>query len=158
MPLNELKNLFSSRRLKVIIISLIIVCTYLIWNSVTPSQANPLTDQDRTEIIDSVATIFVDRYVYPEMGVQMDSMLKSNLANGVYNNDGLLSDFTQSISDDLREFSNDLHIWISSIPENRFYVVKGQKITEEQICKKSRKFRMEENGMASRCNWLYQSG
>ncbi len=137
MPLNELKNLFAGRRLKVIFISLIFVCVYLVWNSLTPSQADPLTDQDRAEMIDSVATIFVDRYVYPEMGMQMDSMLKSNLANNAYDNDSSLSDFAQSLSDDLQSFSNDLHIWINPIPKNRFYVLEGEKITQEQLFLKS---------------------
>ena len=137
MPLDELKNSLTGRRLKVIFICLMLVCAYLVWNAVTPSQAEPLTDQDRVEMIDSVAAIFVERYVYPEMGMQMDSMLKSNLANGVYDNDSSLSDFTQSISDDLRQLSNDLHIRVNPIPENRFYVVEGQKITEEQIFLKS---------------------
>ena len=139
MQLDQLKNLFACRQLKVIFICLIFVCAYLVWISVTPSHADPLTDQDRAEMIDSVAAIFVDRYVYPEMGMQMDSMLKSNLAIGVYDNDSSLSDFTKSISDNLREFSNDLHIWVNPIPENRFYVVEGQKTTEEQIFLKSLK-------------------
>jgi hypothetical protein len=137
MPLNELKKLLTGRLLKVIFICLIFVCAYLVWNSVTPSQADPLTDQDRAEMIDSVAAIFVDRYVYPEMGMQMDSMLKSNLAKDVYDNDSSLSDFTQSLSDDLRAFSNDLHIWINPIPKNRSYVLEGEKITQEQIFLKS---------------------
>ena len=137
MPLNELKNLLTRRRLKLIFICLIIVCAYWAWNSVTPSYADPLTDQDRAEMIDSVAVIFVDRYVYPEIGMQIDSMLKSNLADSVYDNDSSLSDFTQSISDDLREFTNDHHIRVNPIPKNRFYVLEGEEITEEQIFLKS---------------------
>ena len=137
MPLKNSKSLIFSRRLKVLIVCLICICAYLVWNSVTPSHADPLTGQDRAEMIDSVASIFVDRYVYPEIGIQMDSMLKSNLTNGVYDNDSSLSDFTKSLSDDLRAFSNDLHIWIDPIPKNRSYVLEGEKITQEQIFLKS---------------------
>jgi len=137
MSLIELKGLLASKRLKVIFVCLIFVCAYLVWNSVTISKADPLKDQDRAEMIDSVAAIFVDRYVFPEMGIQMDSLLKSNLTKGVYDNDSSLSDFTQSISDDLREFSNDLHIWVNPIPKNRSYVLENGEITQEQIFLKS---------------------
>jgi hypothetical protein len=134
---DQLQDFFSGRRVKVIFIFLIIVCAYLVWTLAKIGHAEPLTDQDRAEMIDSVSGIFVDRYVYPEVGMQMDSMLNSNLVNGVYDNYNSLPDFTQSISDDLREFSNDLHIWVKPIPKNRYYVVEGEEITQEQIFLKS---------------------
>jgi hypothetical protein len=128
-----LADLLDGRRLKAVFICLMIVGAYLIWNSISPTHAGPLTDQDRAEMIDSVASIFASRYVYPEKGIQMDSLLKSNLSNGVYDGDSLLSDFTKSISDDLREFSQDLHIRVRPIPKNRFYATEDKGITSEQI-------------------------
>ena len=133
MVIKVLTNLRDSRRLKAIFICLIIVGAYLIWNSISPTNAASLTDQDRTEMIDSVASILANRYVYPEKAIQMDSLLKSNLSKDVYDSDSLLSDFTKSISDDLREFSQDLHIRIRPIPENRFYATEDKGITSEQI-------------------------
>lgn len=128
-----LTSLRDSRRSKAIFICLIVVGAYLIWNSMSPTNAAPLTDQDRVEMIDSVTSIFASRYVYPEKAIQMDSLLKTNLSKGEYDSDSLLSDFTKSISDDLREFSQDLHIWIRPIPKNRFYATEDKGITSEQI-------------------------
>jgi hypothetical protein len=133
MLLIKPKRLLTGKYSRVIYICLIFICAYLIWNSVTLSNAEPLTDQDRAEIIDSVAVIFVNRYVYPEKGMQMDSLLKSNLADGVYNGDSLLSDFTQSITDDLRKFTKDLHVTLRPIPRNRFYATAEKEITSEHI-------------------------
>jgi len=133
MVTKVLTSLQDRRWLKAIFICLIIVGAYLIWNSIYPTYATPLTDQYRAEMIDSVASIFANRYVYPEKATQMDSLLKSNLSKGVYDSDSLLSDFAKSISDDLREVSQDLHIRIRPIPRNRFYATKDKGITSEQI-------------------------
>jgi len=50
-------NLLAGRRMKLIYICLIIVGAYLIWNSISPTSAAPLTDQERAEIIDSVRSL-----------------------------------------------------------------------------------------------------
>jgi hypothetical protein len=75
--------------------------------------------------------------VYPEKALQMDSLLKTRLANKAYAADSLLPDFTQSLTRDLRDFSRDLHISIRPIPARRFYATENKGISEEQIYARS---------------------
>jgi len=88
---------------------------------------------DQAEIIDSVTSLFRARYVYPEMAIKMDSVVRTNFAAGKYAVDSTLDIFLESLKNDLREISHDRHVWVQSIPENRWYVLEGDTATREQI-------------------------
>ena len=137
MLLIKAKSTLYSRFVVAILNSFVLIFAFSINAIGESNPTDSLGDQDRAEIIDSVASIFIDRYVYPEVGLQMDSVLKENLADGVYDDQSSLSDFSQSIMRDLRQVSNDRHIWVEPIPEDRFYVAEGDTITDEQIFSKS---------------------
>jgi hypothetical protein len=88
---------------------------------------------DQAEIIDSVTSLFRARYVYPEMAIRMDSLVRANFTAGKYSADTTLGAYLQSLKNDLREISRDGHIWIEPIPEHRWYVVEGDTAATEQI-------------------------
>ena len=99
-------------------------------------EINPKTvlmDKNRTAIIDSVASIFHERYVYPEMGASIDSLLRSRLSDGVYNEYTSISEFANTIKNDLRDITGDRHISVVPIPKDRWYVVEGDIETENQV-------------------------
>jgi len=88
---------------------------------------------NQTEIIDSVTSLFRIRYVYPEMAIRMDSLVRVNFAASKYGNDTTLESFLRSISNDLQEISSDRHVWIAPIPEHPWYVVEDDTASEEQL-------------------------
>jgi hypothetical protein len=128
------KRLFRARRMKALYVVVpLAVCVYFVWTSLTPGPAYSISERDKEEIIDSIVTLLASRYVYPEKSLQMDSLLKTNLANNTYAADSVLPDFTQSLTRDLREFSHDLHISIHPIPKHRFYATDDKGVPKEQI-------------------------
>jgi len=107
------------------------VALWLVAASVSAHEA--ARSFDKAEIIDSVTSLFRARYLYPEISARLDSLVRAKSAAGEYSADTNLAAFAQSLRTDLRELSQDRHIFITTIPEDRWYVVEGDTATAEQI-------------------------
>jgi len=84
------------------------------------SYSQHTTQLEHTEvqrIIDTCLSAFRIHYIYPEVADKMARYIQKRLADGEYNNLSALEELTGQIKTDLRQISNDRHIWVD-IMEN----------------------------------------
>ncbi len=72
-----------------------------------------LTDADRKEVISIFSEKLNDKYVFPEIAVQVSRQLKKNLEAGIYDTITSKSVYAQILTRDIRTISNDLHLKIT---------------------------------------------
>lgn len=82
----------------------------------TPPEYQPLTPATRAAIVDSVAQTVIDKYAFPDQGLEMAKLLRRNLKKGNYNEFTILPEFTEQLTTDLRSISHDLHLHVDPMP------------------------------------------
>jgi hypothetical protein len=65
---------------------------------------------DKGEIVNKLADIMNENYVFPEKGKAMHDLIKSNLEKGVYDNINTAEDFAERLDQDLKSVMPDKHI------------------------------------------------
>lgn len=65
---------------------------------------------DKEEIVNKLADIMNENYVFPEKGKAMHDLIKSNLKKGVYDHINTAGDFAERLDQDLRSVIPDKHI------------------------------------------------
>jgi hypothetical protein len=101
----------------------------IFFTSVAFGQENHVIDQtEKQEIVDSIAILMTDKYVFADVGKKMGDMIIQNLAEGKYDNLGSHPEFAQTLTDDLRSVSKDKHIGVSYNPDR----IAMQKKAEEE--------------------------
>jgi hypothetical protein len=82
------------------------------------AQENALLDQpEKQEVIDSIALLMTEKYVFPDVGQEMGDLILKNLEKGNYDNIQSHQEFAEILTMDLRSVSNDKHIGIRYSPE-----------------------------------------
>lgn len=76
-----------------------------------------LTDQMKNEIVDSIAVLMSNNYVYPEIGKQIADYLKKQLKNKQYIEFKDVTEFSQKLSEDILSINNDRHLGVRFDPE-----------------------------------------
>jgi len=92
----------------------------LAFPSLATSQSlyEKLTDQTRRAIVDSISLAIRNHYVVPDVAQDMCESILDKLNSGQYDNITEPADFTNQLTDDLREVSKDVHLKVQSIRGN----------------------------------------
>lgn len=69
------------------------------------------------EVIDSVSKLLEDRFVFSETGKSMGDYIKKKKSEGKYNSISNPVAFADSLTNDIRYISNDLHLRVRFNPE-----------------------------------------
>lgn len=103
---------------------LVLVMTLLCLGSVSaqtvigPRENVPSIDKaTKAAIIDSVSATLNKIYVFPDVAKKMEKHMRKQLKSGAYEDLNTTADFTQKISEELGEISQDGHLWVSYIPD-----------------------------------------
>jgi hypothetical protein len=99
-------------------------CLMIMISSAFPSLAlsqslyKEQTDQTRRAIIDSISLAIRNHYVIPDVAEDMCESILDKLNSGQYDDITELADFTNQLTDDLREVSKDVHLKVQPIQGN----------------------------------------
>ena len=98
----------------------LVIIISLAFPSLALSQSVPeeLTDQTRRAIIDSISLAIRDYYVIPAVADDMCESMMNKLNSGQYDSITKLADFTNQLTNDLREVSKDVHLKVQPIQVN----------------------------------------
>lgn len=81
------------------------------------ADAMPKIDKQRqAAIIDSVAQVLNDVYVFPEVAQKMEKLIRKNLTDGKYDPITELIEFTEKLTGDLQSVSHDKHLRVRPLP------------------------------------------
>ena len=94
----------------------------LLCGMVMPSHAQYSPDEigagEKGQVIDSITNILNTSYVFPEVALKMNELLRSKLKSKKYDNIKDPQKFAEVLTEDVRSVSNDLHLRIQFDPEN----------------------------------------
>jgi hypothetical protein len=68
--------------------------------------------QQKADIIDSASQALNDIYVFPEVAIEIEALLRQNLSRGDYDEIATLGEFTDRLTDDFQAVSSDKHLHI----------------------------------------------
>ncbi|WP_273566176.1 S41 family peptidase [Maribacter halichondriae] len=89
---------------------------------VIPSHAQYNPDEieanEKSQLIDSITSILDVSYVFPEVALKMNKLLRNNLASGAYNKIKDPQKFAEVLTKEVQSVSNDLHLRIQFDPES----------------------------------------
>lgn len=125
--------------------SLKLLCILLIGLLVSlPTSAESQTKlvqdkQDRTidsktqaEVIDSVTQALNEVYVFPDVAKKMEKHLRSQYKKKKYEDLTNLREFTQKLSEDLHQISNDKHLRVRFMSDEMLAQFEGDTLTDEE--------------------------
>ena len=81
------------------------------------TQPEPLTKEEKMEVVDSISTILKRAYVFPEIGEKIAQHLQSRAKDGAYKDIQDPFEFSQILTNDVRAINNDLHLRVGFDPE-----------------------------------------
>ena len=81
------------------------------------STPSPLTDEEKSEVVDSIQSLLANNYVYPEIAEEMNRTIQQRLNAGAYEGISDPMIFAETLTEDLRSISQDLHLRVQFGPE-----------------------------------------
>lgn len=78
-------------------------------------KASPLDAKARSEVVGKVGELLTALYIFPNKAAEMKTALDRKLGNGGYDKLADAGAFAQTLTQDLRSVSKDLHIRVRSI-------------------------------------------
>jgi len=96
---------------------IIILLLFVIFPPLVAQPETKLTNREKKEVIDSIAILMNEKYVFPDVGKSMGDLILQNLANGKYDEINSYRAFGEKLTEDLRSVSNDKHIGVLYAPE-----------------------------------------
>ncbi len=98
-----------------------------------------LSMKQKTEIIDTVLSAFDEKYIYPEVALEMEKHVREQIASGKYDDINALELLTVQLTKDLQEKSRDLHIRVSELEPNSTDLAEGDTLTQDIIDTRARR-------------------
>jgi hypothetical protein len=83
------------------------------------------------EVIDSVTQALNEIYVFPDVAKKMEKHVRKQYKNKAYKDITSLNEFTQKLTEDLREISHDRHLWVRFAPDELLVQFQGDTLTDE---------------------------
>ena len=80
-------------------------------------QPRALGAPDKTQVVDALAKILEQQYVFPEVAARMAELVRKNLAAGRYQGVDDPTAFADALTDDLRSVSKDRHLRVRYAPD-----------------------------------------
>jgi retinol-binding protein 3 len=114
--------------------SLAIILIIILYPVVSFSQNNreSVTENERSEVIESLARQLNNNYVFPETGEKMSFQLKSNLQSGHYRDMTDPVEFAAQLTKDLQLVSKDKHLRVMFAPD-RIAAMRNTKTPEDSL-------------------------
>lgn len=114
-----------------------IIIIVIIIVEMTSSQSLLILDQNlKSEIIEKVAKIMKDKYVFEEVGNKMSDFLVQQHNERKYDSITDIKEFCQKLTSDLRQISNDKHLFVFYSPEEAKEVAARNKSLSKNEIKK----------------------
>lgn len=106
-----------------------------------PEQDSPTIDKKvRAEIIDSLSATLNRVYVFPEVADKMEKHMRKQLKDGAYKDLNKTADFTQKVSEELREISHDGHLWVRFVPNEEYERFLPDTLSDEERQRRETEF------------------
>lgn len=101
------------------------------------SSGDLLGRSEKKSAVDSISKLLYDNYIFPEVSLEMEKYIKSNLSGNKYDEISDPMKFAEELTKDLQSISNDKHIRVIYSPEQvknlREQSQDGDEITPEYI-------------------------
>lgn len=107
------KNRFIKTK-KILLISLCIVGYTMVALS---QDAKEIMAQEKKVVVDSIAKFMKEKYVFPDVGETIGTLVKENFEKGVYDSITDYREFASKLTDDLQSINHDRHIGLRYAPE-----------------------------------------
>jgi len=119
-----------------LIIGYIAICLFINAVDVHGQQGTPSPDKKidariQAEIIDSVTQALNEIYVFPDVAKKMEKYLHQQYKKNAYRDLTSLNEFTQKLTEDLRQISHDRHLWVDFASDELLAQFQGDTLTDE---------------------------
>jgi C-terminal processing protease CtpA/Prc len=84
-----------------------------------------MDDAAKKAVVDTIAELLEDNYVYPETGEEMGRHIRQRIEAGAYDSFTLPASLASRLQGDLREISHDLHLRVRYDPETAAALLRG---------------------------------
>lgn len=96
------------------------------------SEDRTIDVRTQAEIIDSVTQALNEVYVFADVAKEMEKHLRKQYKKKAYQEITSLKDFSQKLTEDLQEISNDKHLWVRFVPDEMLARFKADTLTDEE--------------------------
>ena len=107
----------------------------------------PMTDDDKSAIVDTITKAFIDNYIFLEDAQKMEQLLKKKLKKGKYDDIDSRMEFAQVLTQDLRSINGDRHITIDALEPDTMIVIDPSETDDEEKKQKALKSMQKRNFM-----------
>jgi hypothetical protein len=120
---------------KTVLVSLVLFLSIVILGTYgAGAQENLVVNsKEKKEVIDSIAKLLKDNYVFPDMGVKLGEHIIAKHKKGDYNNFNDVKKFAVQLTSDLREVSKDLHLRVIFNPRAAKEQLYPKKFTDKEL-------------------------
>lgn len=120
---------------KTLLVSLILVLSIVILRThgVGAQENFAVNSKEKKEVIDSIAKLLKDNYVFPDMGVKLGEYIIAKHKKGDYDNFNDVKKFAAQLTSDLQEVSKDLHLRVIFDPRAAKEQLYPKKFTDEEL-------------------------
>ncbi len=119
-----------------LIIGYIVICLFINAVDVHSQQGKPPEDKKidakiQAMVIDSVTRALNEVYVFPDVAKKMEKHLRSQYKKNAYKDLTSLREFSQKLTEDLRQISHDRHLWVDFASNELLAQFQGDTLTDE---------------------------
>ncbi|HPE57265.1 MAG TPA: S41 family peptidase [Bacteroidales bacterium] len=107
----------TKKRISTYVLTLIVLISFGIIPFSLNAQEAKIQQAEKQQVVDSIAKLMTNRYVFPDVGKDMGDLVLKNMASGKYDAVSDYNEFGMMLTDDLRSVSNDRHIGVRYNPE-----------------------------------------
>lgn len=79
----------------------------------------PIDDQLKLEIIDSVSHALNTTYIFPDAASKIEKLIRDRYKKKSYAEFARMDGFLQALTEDIRSVNNDRHLWVEYLPDER---------------------------------------
>ena len=84
---------------------------------VAQDEPEPLTQNEKAEVVDSIGAILQRMYVFPKVGREIKSLIQKKLSDGMYDEISDPSYFAEKLTGDVQSVNGDLHMRVRFDPQ-----------------------------------------
>jgi hypothetical protein len=110
----------------------LLIAIFFVWASVwaqvdhaAKRAQSRMDDAAKKAVVDTIAELLEDNYVYPETGEEMGRHIRQRIEAGAYDSFTMPASLASRLQGDLREISHDLHLRVRYDPETAAALLRG---------------------------------
>lgn len=124
--MKTLKTDQTNCRRRIFFLFPLVIFPFLISFSQEAMEDYKVNPQEKKQVVDSIALLMKEKYVFPDKGQEMGELVLKNLKEGKYNDLSNPQDFAAALTEDLQSVNHDRHIGVRYGPEMITMIRKGQ--------------------------------